>query len=295
MKRAQDDRVARGLWWDQAWSLVEGCTPVSAGCRLCWAAETSRMRARQRPGSAVALRYGGLTNEGDNIAPAQFNGCVRFQRNDLRKPFGVLRGRVWSVWNDLWHAGVSDSDIMLAFATMLLSQRHDYVVCTKRPERAPGWFAAHSPMDCVHLAVREWGTAFLRHGAMMEVPRDWPAKNVIGMTSCETQAAAELRLPPLCAAPFATRAVALAPLLGPVDWAAWAHLLDWCVVEEETGSHRHMAKREWFDQALAIAQAHKVPFFLKRMTWCARQENLPELDGRVWDQFPNDPQSGAIL
>lgn len=28
----QPERISQGMYWDRAWSLVSGCTPVSAGC-----------------------------------------------------------------------------------------------------------------------------------------------------------------------------------------------------------------------------------------------------------------------
>lgn len=39
------DRARRGLYWDRAWSLVLGCTPVSEACTNCWAAREGHTRA----------------------------------------------------------------------------------------------------------------------------------------------------------------------------------------------------------------------------------------------------------
>lgn len=53
-------RIAKGMWWDKAWQLTSGCSPVSPGCMLCWLAMSARMRSRQQNPKTRAL-YEGLT------------------------------------------------------------------------------------------------------------------------------------------------------------------------------------------------------------------------------------------
>jgi len=275
------------MWWDAAWSLVSGCTPVSEACRRCWAAQFAH-RQTGTTNRKLSQRYEFLTHT-DGIDGPQFNGTVRFMDCDLLKPFTKLGGQVYAIWTDLFHKEVADSQIMAAFGTMMASPRHDYVICTKRPERMPSWFAKHTPADCYRLAMDLHGTKFMRYAerfTMSDIPDTWPLPNVIGMVTVEDQAAAENRIPPLLDSPFETRALSIEPILGPVDIAPYAENLDWVVIGCESGTKRRISKREWFYAVRDVCKHYDIPLFLKQMDYCARLSQMPPLDGVIYDQFP---------
>ena len=69
------------------------------------------MRACQSS-STVKSRYAHLTLGG------KFTGEVRFQTKDLAKPLQVRKWTRWSVWNDLFHDGVTDDQIASAISVM---------------------------------------------------------------------------------------------------------------------------------------------------------------------------------
>jgi protein gp37 len=284
MRKSDCNRFAFGLWWDRALSLGAGCTPRSEGCDNCWSAEMAKTAACQK-NEKIRARNTGLTVRGSFGQP-RFNGVVRFQEQDLLKPFKEKKGCVWAIWNDLWHEAISDVEIALAMATFMCCPRHEFVVCTKVPERMPGWFERFTPHDCWRLAVEHHGGGFLRHARLSDVAAAWPLPNMVGMVSCETQEWADVRMPHLMASPFLIRAIALAPLLGPVDFSEWARDLDWCVAEEESGTYKRAADREWFRLARDICAESDVAFFLKQMLESGRLTKMPKLDGVFWDEFP---------
>lgn len=60
------ERLQKGLYWDRAWSLVSGCSPVSPGCDNCWAAAEAagEFQTQTREGEMIELVVGLLLLSG---------------------------------------------------------------------------------------------------------------------------------------------------------------------------------------------------------------------------------------
>jgi len=113
MSEPADDRRERGLWWDKAWTLVEGCTRCSAGCKDCWALALEKRTGRGVEGGGIKLRW-----------------------DRLDDPLHWRKPRVIAVWNDLFHEEVSGQFIFDAVTKMSIARAHRFIVLTKRARRA---------------------------------------------------------------------------------------------------------------------------------------------------------------
>lgn len=308
------DRIAKGLYWDEAWSLVSGCTPVSPGCDRCWSARETHMRANN-PNDKVRARAQGLTNQ-----VGCFNGGIRLNNEFLDKPLRKRKPTVFAVWTDLFHPDVPFDFILRAWMVMARSRQHTFLVLTKRPE-------------------------IMNHLLSFQYQRlDLPLPNVWLGTTAENQAMADERIPLLLQTPAAVRWVSVEPMLGPVDLektsnleprdcsAEWLEHLDWVVCGGESGHGARPMHPDWVRSLRDQCQAAGVPFLFKQWgEWAPFYDrdvedpdwrNIPEqnysslrrlnlaggegfhgdrvvycrkvgkkaagrlLDGRTWDEFP---------
>jgi protein gp37 len=282
-------------WTEYSWNPVSGCTPISEGCQNCYA---KRMSKR------LAGRCGYPADDPFRVTlhPERLDEPLKWKKP--RRVFVCSMG-------DLFHEDVPEIEIMRVFAVMADAQQHTYLVLTKRPERMKEVLTSPSIANDVWLMTNI--------GISEEKPI-WPLPNVwLGVTA-ENQARADERIPILLQIPAAVRFVSIEPMLGPVDltriggdwygngrinalkglqnddtyvheynlrWKA-KHCgeLDWVICGSESGPNHRKTKIEWIRDLREQCISANVPFFLKQMEINGRMVKMPELDGKIWAQFP---------
>lgn len=274
------ERIAKGLYWDRAWSLVRGCTKVSEGCRHCWAERESHMRTFN-PNEKVKAQYAGLT-DGDG----RFNGQIRLMEKNLDLPLHVRKPTVWAVWNDLFHEDVPELFILKAFAVMAEAPQHTFLILTKRPE------LMHEVLNSPTVANDVW---LMTNTGLDGSKPLWPLPNVWLGTTTENQEQADKRIPILLQIPAAFRFVSIEPMLGPVDisiylYSGWTEppyddIINWVVCGGESGPGARSMHPEWVRSLRDQCQAAGTAFFFKQWgEWEAFYDR--DMDDPDWRNVP---------
>lgn len=297
-------------WCDSTWNVTTGCTRVSEGCRNCWARELHSRRHK-------AFLYG-------KEMPMQYSrpfDYVQCHEDRLLQPYHWHKPRRIFVcsMSDLFHKDVPDEFIDQVFFTMNSARgnRHLYMILTKRSKRMK---------DYINSAFEYSGWWWIGKEKKSIGFGRWPLPNLLLGVSIEDQATADERIPELLATPAAKRFVSYEPALGPVDlsyylngcprlvrgreyitremaldagdpqmegylysdeeWEQTCPPLSWVVTGAESGPGARLAHPDWFRSVRDQCQAAGVPFFLKQMQVDGKLVKMPELDGKVWNEYP---------
>ncbi len=241
-------------WTDATWNPVAGCSPVSAGCRNCYAARLALRLATM--GNGVGRKYGGTAKRTSGGLPV-FTGHINLDQDSLDVPRHWRLPRVVFVnsMSDLFHEAVPLEFVQQIFGVMEECPQHTFQVLTKRPERA--------------LAIAH------------QLP--WP-KNVWMGTSVEDRRVIE-RIRILQRIPAAIRFLSCEPLIGPLPRLPLTGIR-WVIVGGESGPGARPMDEAWVHQIKRQCEVRSVAFFFKQWGGTNKKTAGRELDGRTWDEFP---------
>ena len=250
-------------WTDATWNPVAGCTPVSAGCKNCYAARMA-LRLSHIP-NGTGKKYRGTAARTRGGLPV-FTGKITLDRDSLDLPRSWRLPRLIFVnsMSDVFHEDVPLGYVREIFEVMRACPQHTFQVLTKRPERA-GEFAAKLP---------------------------WP-KNVWMGTSVEDARVLD-RVDFLREVPAHIRFLSCEPLIGPLPGLSLQGV-DWVIVGGESGPGARPMKEGWVLSIKRLCEKGGVPFFFKQWGGVNKKITGRLLQGRLWNESPATVRASANL
>jgi len=129
-------------YWDAMVNFFVGCTPVTEGCAQCWGEREEDGRFRHLGRCLTCAELTGAQSGppavlDDKGAPYFWRGPSRQWKGEWEKPLHWKKPRVIAAGfrTDLFHEAISAVDLMRVLKIIGDTDRHIFVVTTKRPER----------------------------------------------------------------------------------------------------------------------------------------------------------------
>lgn len=247
-------------WTDATWNPVAGCSPVSAGCRNCYAARMALRLSKMSNGAG--RKYAGTAAKTRSGLPV-YTGKINLDHDALEVPRRWRLPRtVFNSMSDLFHEEVPLDFVQRVFGVMEECDQHTFQVLTKRPERA----AEFAPL----------------------LP--WPENVWLG-TSVEDDRVID-RVRVLQRVPAAIRFLSCEPLIGPLPRIPLKGI-HWVIVGGESGPGARPMHESWVHQIRRQCERRDVPFFFKQWGGTNKKAAGRELEGRTWDDLPQAVGAGA--
>ncbi len=243
-------------WTQATWNPVAGCTPVSPGCLNCYAARMA-LRLERMP-NGTGEKYAGTAGRARDGRPV-FTGRINLDEESLELPLSWRLPRTIFVnsMSDLFHEDVPAEYVARVFDVMKRCPQHTFQVLTKRPERA----------------------------LTLAPTLPWP-RNIWMGTSVEMRKYYQ-RIRLLQRIPATTRFLSCEPLLGPLPRLPLRGI-HWVIVGGESGPGARPMQGTWALQIKRQCEARHVPFFFKQWGGVNKKATGRELEGKTWDEMPED-------
>ena len=204
------------------WNTVNGCTPVSEGCRNCYAASFAS-RGLHSKFVGLTVRRRDALRDGEKAATrAVFNGVVWLDEESLTIPLRRKRPTCWFVnsMSDTFHEKVPFDFIDRKVAVAAMCPQHRFLFLTKRPERMAEYLNRSGARTSYYDAFWTFCNDFPHLARQLpdspETGSPWPLPNVWLGTSVENQETADARIPHLLRC-HGVRFVSVEPQLGPIS------------------------------------------------------------------------------
>jgi len=217
-------------WTDCTSNPIVGCTPVSDGCKNCYA-----LRMARRLKGTGLLRYQGVVG-----CNGHWNGRIAIVPAELAKlrRMGKPRRIFLGSMSDLFHNSVPPGFLHDVFATIGACPQHEFTILTKRM------------------------------GMAWHVLKGWlPLANLLIGPSIENERTADERMPPAIALAMKGWRIYVSnePALGLVRWARYGlkHIAG-LVCGGETGPGARPMHPAWARDARDACLRAGVPFFFKK-------------------------------
>ena len=261
-------------WTDKTWNPVTGCTPISEGCKHCYA---------ERMSKRLAGRCGYDKDEPFKVTfhPDKLDEPLRW-----RKPSRIF---VCSM-GDLFHEGVDDGLLCRVFDVMAVAEHHTFLILTKRPARMREFFArcVHGNFQSLWLGVtaENQQRADERIPILLQIPAAKrfvsiePMLGPVDLTQIDIGGNVWINS-------LTGDCKSYHPYGGMWKINGSKNKLDWVICGGETGPGARPMHPDWVRSLKDQCQQADVPFFLKSMHIDGKIVKLPELDGRRWGEFPN--------
>ena len=178
-------------------------------------------------------------------------------KDRLNIPLKTRKPQVFAIWSDLFHEAVPDKFIEKAYEVMLDTEKHTYLILTKRPERLYQFYDAHR--DALQFS-----------GVLDSI---WHG------TTVENQEQADKRIPELLKVP-GKKFLSVKPMLGEIDithdlirvkgmtfksdeiYAPFSQV----ICGSESGYNRRLTNIEWVESLAEQCKVATVPIFIKQLT-----------------------------
>ena len=248
-------------WTDATWNPVAGCTPVSAGCRNCYAARMA-LRLSRMP-NRTGQKYEGTASRTRGGLPV-FTGKINLDYDALEVPrrWKLPRTIFVNSMSDLFHEDVPLDFIREVYDVMGDCPQHTFQVLTKRPERA---------LELAPLL-------------------SWHENVWLGTSVEDVRVIERVRI--LQQVPAAIRFLSCEPLIGPLPRIPLRNI-HWVIVGGESGPGARPMEEAWVLQIKAQCDAKNVPFFFKQWGGVNKKTTGRNLEGRTWDELPQTVTLGA--